>query len=193
MIVNVRGPCASGKSTLVRGVMDEYEISEAVFERRAVRGYKLWTADRPALHVLGNYERDQDGGTDSIKSLEQVYDLARQLSMKGHVLFEGHADNDRVKHALALHRDGFPTYVVFLSTRPEECEREFRARYDRGRHREHLGGPSEATIQRAVYRAHANMLKDQIELKCAIGLSRARWMERDDAKRHLIEILRGPV
>lgn len=192
MIINVRGPCASGKSTLVRKVMASYPSRARIVDGRAVKGYVLVRPDERPLFVLGNYEREHDGGTDSIKRLPDVYYLARHYSLASHVLFEGHADNDATKHVLELANDR-QVYVIFLDTSVEECERQFRARYNKGRHREHLRAPSDVTIQRAVYGAHAKMKKHQVRLESALGPSRSRWMSRDAALKFVVSILRGPA
>jgi len=192
VIINVRGPCASGKSTLVRTVMASYPSSARMLDGQAVKGYCFTRPGSVPLFVFGNYEREHDGGTDSIKRLSDVYDLVRFYSKTAHVLFEGHADNDATKHVLELAKNR-QVYVLFLDTPVEECERQFRARYDVGRHRERLGAPSVKTIQRAVYGAHARMKKHQVRLESALGPTRSKWMSRETALKFVVNILRGSL
>lgn len=91
MIINIRGTSGSGKSHLVRSVMDLYGLRTKFFveNRKQPIGY---TAHRRTsgrnLSVLGHYET-ACGGCDTIPSLDQIFSRAMKAHGEHDVLFEG--------------------------------------------------------------------------------------------------------
>jgi len=136
MIVNIRGTGGSGKSTLVRAVMDRYHRKTPKFidGRKQPYGYVLeWdsTGLRPPLWVVGHYETACGGG-DTLKSPGDVFDSVRDHAegLPGHdVLFEGIISQDDVTRTIALHRS-FPLLVLALTTPIDECLKGIQARRD---------------------------------------------------------------
>ena len=95
-IVNLRGTSGSGKSTVIRRVMETYPMRVSVKREGRERpiGYictwaKIPEGRRP-LFVLGHYETDC-GGCDTIPEIQQVYDMVREAAtVYGmDVLYEG--------------------------------------------------------------------------------------------------------
>lgn len=133
MIVNIRGTGGSGKSTLVRLVMDRYpvKIPKFIEGRKQPYGYLLArdVADTPMLWVVGHYNTACGGG-DTLKSPGDVFDSVRDKAEAGYdVLFEGIISQDDVTRTIALHRS-FPLLVLALTTPVEECLKGIQARRD---------------------------------------------------------------
>ena len=119
MIIQVRGTSGSGKTTVVRKVMERMGDWEPFYKegRRKPLGY-TW----PGCMVLGHYEIDC-GGCDTIGSAPKVYDTIIELKPKIHVLSEGLLWSEDVKWSLALTEQGYEVRALFLATEPEECLR----------------------------------------------------------------------
>lgn len=107
-VVNLRGTGGSGKSTVVRRVMERYRGSsaEVVPERAEGRkqptGYRVDYASGGALYVPGHYET-ACGGCDTIKTVDEVYALvSRAVSAGWDVLYEGIMVQDDVRRAVEL-------------------------------------------------------------------------------------------
>ena len=123
MIVNVRGTSGSGKSHLVKQVMQCYLYSTP----RHVEGRKqplYYECQHPRkennLFVLGHYAT-ACGGCDTISKdpFDTVFGLVEQLAQHGDVMFEGllvSAEQRRTKEK--LQKDAV---IIGLSTPLEEC------------------------------------------------------------------------
>lgn len=90
MIIQVAGTNGSGKSTVVRAVMDAGS-ARPVEEDGRVRGYAVaLPGTGPFLHVVGEYGHAATGGCDTIKSVVDIYARVAEAADQGcHVLFEG--------------------------------------------------------------------------------------------------------
>lgn len=136
MFVNIRGTGGSGKSTVVRRVMELYAEKHPQFleGRRQPIAYRLnraGTALSPLL-VPGHYET-ACGGCDTIKTPDQVYSLLTEafgLGMDG--LYEGIIVQDDVTRALdfakLVGRENF--LVIGLTTPLDVCLEGIQARRD---------------------------------------------------------------
>lgn len=119
MILTIRGTSGSGKSTIVRDIMDCYDYKEPIFRegRRRPIGYKMTMGDETThLFVPGHYETPC-GGCDTITKLDDVFKLVRQASDQGdNVLYEGllvSAENIRTG---ALIEEGYDLKIFRLTT-----------------------------------------------------------------------------
>lgn len=128
MIINIRGTSGSGKSTIVRALMDSFEEREPLVQsgRRQPIGYLCagpYLASSPAaltLAVVGHYET-ACGGCDTISKMDEIFGLVRDYHDRAtHVVFEGLLISADVNRTLALHEDGFPLFVVALDKVPLE-------------------------------------------------------------------------
>lgn len=92
MIVNVRGTNGSGKSTIIRGVMDRAARRTPIYGvlgPRKPEAYSLVFEDlADPVFVLGSYHVNS-GGCDQIQPYDLILDLLRKYAPRGHVLFEG--------------------------------------------------------------------------------------------------------
>lgn len=122
MIINVRGTSGSGKSTLVRALMELYKDKQSFFrqKRRQPLYYRL---NHPSigsqLYVIGHYETPC-GGTDTINKLDDIFELIKNLSEKGDVIFEGLLISADVNRTVEVSKK-YPTFVFGLTTPLEQC------------------------------------------------------------------------
>jgi hypothetical protein len=123
MIVNIRGTGGSGKSTVIRRIMELYGNSRPVYQsgRKRPYGYELsHTALPHPLYVVGHYETPCGGG-DTIANVEDVFDSVRSYASHHDVLFEGIISQDDTKRTIMLARE-FPNFlVIFLTTSLKDC------------------------------------------------------------------------
>jgi len=129
MLINLRGTSGSGKSTIIRQVMELYDTKNAVRlkgdERKQPIGYslskKMAKGNDKLLAVLGHYETNC-GGCDTITSMDKIYEQVRAAADTSYdVLFEGLLLSAEVNRTLALHTDGYPLLVIGLDTPLELC------------------------------------------------------------------------
>lgn len=118
MIIQVRGTSGSGKSTVVREVMERYGKSFLANYRAGRRKPLSYGSSDSRLLVLGHYE-SPCGGCDTIGSAAQVY---RELVDHRHsrypfILCEGLLLSEDTKWSLQLD----DLRVVFLTTELETC------------------------------------------------------------------------
>ncbi len=133
MIVSVRGTNGSGKSTVVRGLMD-------LGTARPI--YGLLGASKPEayelsldkieqfVYVIGPYQVPT-GGCDQIHPYETIIALIEKYMKRGHVLFEGVIVGSvwgRV--GVILDSIGKDSIIVILTTSLEECISRVQVRRD---------------------------------------------------------------
>ena len=125
MIINVRGTSGSGKSTVVRKIIDLFprKCAIKVPNRKRPLCYVLNRDEanyRPLL-VVGHYETPC-GGCDTILSINAAYDIVREGHSKGlDVLFEGLLLSADIRRTQALFDDGMPIKVIGMDVSLEEC------------------------------------------------------------------------
>lgn len=128
MIINLRGTSGSGKSTIVRSMMDLYAVRQPVHieKRKQPLYYRLWrtedTTGKPDLIVLGHYEV-ACGGCDTLPTMDKVFELATTASTEAtHVIFEGLLLGVDVTRTVELNRfSGGKLEVIFLNTNLDTC------------------------------------------------------------------------
>lgn len=90
MLLNIRGTHGSGKSTIVKSLIERYPSTELFGENpRRPDGYRVdvpWLG-RPVM-VIGSY-RTACGGCDGIQPYSLIWPRIVAYSAEGHVLFEG--------------------------------------------------------------------------------------------------------
>lgn len=133
MIIQIRGTSGSGKSTIVKELMEEKALSGSKLRvteegRRQPLGY-IVSGGGPQIAVPGHYET-ACGGCDTLPSYDRIFELIRQSRAMGwNVLFEGLLVSEEVKRTFQLHQD-YPgeLVVIFLNTPVEVCLESIRAR-----------------------------------------------------------------
>jgi hypothetical protein len=122
MIVNIRGTSGSGKTTIVRRIMELCGPPAPLggTERRPY-GYLL-AGPGADLYVVGSYE-NVCGGCDGIKTQDEVCERVRGASAQGDVLFEGLLISHLFSRYASLARELSPTPFIFafLDTPLEVC------------------------------------------------------------------------
>lgn len=89
MIINIRGTHGSGKSTLVRSLINRYKGVPLDPVKGKPAGYRLivpWLTR--GLYVVGSYET-ACGGCDGIQPYALIWPRVEDYAALGHVLFEG--------------------------------------------------------------------------------------------------------
>lgn len=90
-IVNIRGCNGSGKTTIVRRFLERLPAQALGGKPGRPAGYSVdasaWGIGLPVF-VVGSYE-NTCGGTDGIKTQEEIVDRVRRAQAHGHVLVEG--------------------------------------------------------------------------------------------------------
>lgn len=121
MIIQIRGTSGSGKSTVMRKVMEHFTLQPV---HRPPRKKPLYYKDdNHHLVVVGHYESPCGGG-DTIGSARQVAELIQELVLWKHVLAEGLLLSEDVKWTEKM-RD---VRVVFLHVGVEQCLANIRKR-----------------------------------------------------------------
>lgn len=126
MILQIRGTSGTGKSTVVRRVMEWYSNDWDKFYKEGRRQPLFYRAGD--VIVLGHYEI-ACGGCDTIGSAKAVYEtLVDLIENSGHVrgnpkiICEGLLLSEDVKWSLQLD-EAYGVKAVFLTTSREECLR----------------------------------------------------------------------
>lgn len=108
VVINLRGTGGSGKSTVVRRVMELYteKLDVVALGRKQPQGYLLTNVEGMAphdqLYVPGHYNT-ACGGCDTIKTVDLVYELVnRYVELGSSVLYEGIMVQDDVRRAVEL-------------------------------------------------------------------------------------------
>lgn len=124
MIFNIRGTSGSGKSTIIRKVMESFPLKTPtrIEGRKQPTGYWLGSeADPRILYVPGHYET-ACGGCDTLPGYDVIFDLVRTTAKIGkHVLFEGLLVSEETKRTLDLHETVGPLLVLHLQTDVLTC------------------------------------------------------------------------
>jgi len=124
MIVNIRGTSGSGKSHIIRAIMDQYggkDSFEPVMleDRKKPFGYYSTSG---GLFIPGHYE-SQCGGCDTIHGQDTIFNLVRSWAERGaNVLFEGLLVSEEVRRTVELARSYNRGFHVLAIDHPiEEC------------------------------------------------------------------------
>jgi predicted kinase len=124
MIVNIRGTSGSGKSTIVKKILElaPYPpLRLGLIGRKSPLGYFLVPKKGTTLFIPGHYET-ACGGCDTIASLDQVYSLIEEQAEKGfNVLYEGIMASGEYRRCVELHKRGYKILAIGLTTPLEQC------------------------------------------------------------------------
>lgn len=113
MIIQIRGTSGSGKSTVVRKIMETFDFTPVFTDGRKQPLY--YVADR--LLILGHYE-SPCGGCDTIGSARKVFELTQKLLDSGATIVqEGLLLSEDTKWSSQLP----DLRVLFLTTPVDEC------------------------------------------------------------------------
>lgn len=122
-IVNLRGTHGSGKSTVVRVIIDRYpHRPEGLDKKGRPNNYRVeipWLS-RP-LYVVGGYEK-ACGGCDAIQPYSLIWPRVEKFAESGHVLFEGALVSSSYGNiGRESERYGAEFVFAFLDTPMEVC------------------------------------------------------------------------
>lgn len=178
MILNVRGWYGSGKSTLVRRLLDEYGGREVEqLEGGSLRVYRA-AGD---LYVPGVYGKWGTGRGDSLNG-DRGFEVADRYSELGFLVFENVNSSTRATwNEYLLQKQAV---VVALDTPFDECIRRiYRRREETGRN---VGKPLQLATQPD---SHALVRRYLLEYHAAGG--RAYWLDHreDFAYRQVVHLL----
>lgn len=130
MILNVRGTNGSGKSTIVRAILDRFTSTPiyGVLGPKKPEAYRLLLKDDKILFLLGPYQTPA-GGADCIQPYDNIPILVDKYAKLGHVLLEGVLVS-KIKGQLGacFEKYGKAAVMLFLDTSQEDCIKAVQAR-----------------------------------------------------------------
>lgn len=188
MITNIRGTHGSGKSTIVRRLLDQ--LPEVMVYRRPDRKRPLaYIAVPEKLVILGHYETPC-GGCDSIPKTDEVFELIQQYhTQKYDVLFEGILAQHATPRLLQLAKSAVPVTAIILTTPLITCLEAVRQR------REERGVTAPLKTDT---RGRTNIEKEYHSVRNAIPRLKAAGirvleLDRDAAFQHCEELVHRTV
>lgn len=185
MIYQIRGTGGSGKSTLVRKVMDRYPCRQPIHieGRKQPIGYALGKeGGGSGLFVPGHYETEC-GGCDTITDgLDYIFSLVLMAHQKGEdVLFEGMMLCSDVNRVVDLAKMA-PVVVIDLNTPVDVCIDSINERRRRKK-------PDAKPVAEKNTRARHRMCERGRERLVEAGVT-VFHVSRDEAERMLVRSLR---
>ena len=187
MIINIRGTNGSGKSTVVRKLMEQAVCCVPIYGilgTRRPEAYRL-TVDRcpRSVVVLGPYLADT-GGCDCLGSYARILALFDKYRTTSHVVCEGVWLSDTWgKLGKYFERHASEVVLVFLDTPLEECLRRLGARRA-------AAGTTCTLSSTKTQRRYQYVLNVRQRVEAA-GHIRTETASSGDAARHIQEIMRG--
>jgi hypothetical protein len=185
-IVNIRGCNGSGKTTIVRRFLDRLPNSPLGPANRPL-GYavdaKAWGVLRP-VYIIGSYE-NTCGGTDGIKTQEEIAERVVRAVPHGHVLVEGllMSKSSAGGHVAPILK-GHSAVFAFLDTPWSVClERVLGRRADAGNDKTF---DPEKTMRTAYKQCHRSA-----ELLAEAGGYDVRWLDWQDPITGVINYLKA--
>jgi len=136
MIISIRGTHGSGKSTVMRELIDKY-CAQRYYGRAGKGRPEAYELALPGVHrtayILGPYETTC-GGCDAIQPYDLILELLTEYGAKGHVLFEGAlVSSSYGRIGRLMEQWGQDGVMAFLNTPIDEClRRVVQRRVDRG-------------------------------------------------------------
>lgn len=129
MIIQLRGTNGSGKTWIVKQVMNTYEFKTIVNRDREIMGYYSKEIN---LFVVGRYT-NSCGGCDNIHTQDEICARIYKAASKGwNVLFEGLLPSHLASRFVKLYKDmqeqSVDCYFIFLTTPLEQCYENIMAR-----------------------------------------------------------------
>jgi hypothetical protein len=185
MIINIRGGGGSGKSTLIKTILDRAVSRIPIMEHGCKQPLCYRVALAPGGHtvaVLGHYEI-ACGGCDTISPVSRIWTLVEAAASLGHhVLFEGRMLSADVSHTAELNRT-FPglVRVVGLQVSLEQCLASTNAR--------RLAKDPGATLvdPKKTTGNYKGMLSSMVRLR-GEGVA-TEWLSREAALAYVIHLL----
>jgi hypothetical protein len=182
VLINLRGSSGSGKSTVVRALLDRYG-SRSIYGCLGLRAPEAYRLDDRAF-VIGPY-LTPCGGCDALGSMDRVIELLREYSAKGHhVIFEGLLISSMYGSVgQFLERYGRDALVAFLTTSRQRAYQQLCKRQSEGRAR---GSESFDRHYDGTQRVKERMLRDgrlrveELEPDNAVAQISAWLMERSN-------------
>lgn len=123
MIITLRGTHGSGKSTVIRKMIDQYSVEQlGIMKNGRPEAYRLRV---PRVHgdvyVLGPYET-ACGGCDAIQPYDRILQLISKYGTMGHVLLEGAlVSSSYGRIGRMMEQVGREGVFAFMMTPIEEC------------------------------------------------------------------------
>lgn len=185
-VVNIRGCNGSGKTTIVRRFLDRLPRTPLGPRPEKPLGYcvsaEAWGLRAP-VYVVGSYE-NACGGTDGIKTQEEIVDRVQRAHAYGHVLVEGllmSKSSDGGVTAPALREMG--GIFAFLDTPWEVClERVLARRAAAGNDKPF---DPDKTMRAAYQQCHRSA-----ELLTLAGGYDVRWVDHTNAVGAVVQYLK---
>jgi hypothetical protein len=118
MMIFLRGTNGSGKSTIVRTVMENYEKITTLkypkhMDKKVPMGY-ICSHNHRKLFIPGHYQI-ANGGIDTMPNLEFAYQMISKYHKSGlDTLGEGKNFNDGIQRIVTLHSKNFDVKVLFI-------------------------------------------------------------------------------
>lgn len=178
MIVNLRGTGGSGKSTLVRDLMELYPRRAALKQdgRKQPIGYVCFGAEwnnNRGLYVVGHYETPC-GGADTITQQAAIFDkVIEEANHPRDVIFEGIISQDDVRRTSEINK-AFPGQLKVIALRVpiEVCLASIQARRDARGDERPLNPKNTVNRQKSLERTISRLRDAGID---------AQWMDREAA------------
>lgn len=185
-IVNIRGCNGSGKTTIVRRFLERLPKTPLGGKPGRPAGYQVDAADwgiQTPIYVVGSYE-NTCGGTDGIKTQEEIVERVQKAYAHGHVFVEGllmSKSSDGGVTAPALRDMG--AIFAFLDTPWDVClERVLGRRAAAGNEKEFDPNKTMRTAYEQCHRSH--------ELLTLAGGYDVRWLNWQDPITEIIGYLK---
>jgi len=183
VLINIAGTNGSGKSTVVRWLLDQAATKEPLMvEGRSIpMGYDLTLPKvKGIVHVMGAYEVPT-GGCDTIKNIDVAFKhLERQNGMGKHVVYEGAFVMNMTRGPAFARALADPLYILLLTTPLAACFQAIAAR------RSEQG--EGAFVQRKNIEGH-HVRAQNYAAKMRQAGARVRRVSREEAPKTLWEIL----
>lgn len=125
MIISLRGTNGSGKTHLVKTILQTYTCEpESIDTKRKgnrAANYLVTLPNGDALYVVGNYDK-ACGGCDGIQPYDDILPRVLRLAERGHVLFEGAlVSSGYGRIGVGLEPFGDDVVFAFMDTPLEKC------------------------------------------------------------------------
>lgn len=127
MIIQIRGTSGSGKSTIVRKVMDHYSRQESIYMegRKQPLAYNMRGRKGTGYrtYILGHYEIPT-GGADTLsnKGNEWITNHILEKSQDSHILYEGLMMSGGTKQSFIMYKNVKELlHIIFLNTPLDVC------------------------------------------------------------------------
>lgn len=183
MIVNVRGTHGSGKTTMVRSIMQMYTCKPIYMDgRRQPIGYRCKREGHPPLFVPGHYENPDGGGCDTIQHVDVMFGVINRHAKKGYdILYEGIVAQHSTPSVFKLKDRGYKIRVVVIRI---PMKKALRSVIKRRKAR----GAKTAFNPVNVEREDARIPRDNARLKAG-GVKFHQFKTRRAAKEKVLELL----